>query len=40
MFDYNNKKIYGVAVLVFTSILMFILFALLGLNGVAIAAPS
>ena len=40
MLNHNNRKIYGVAALVFTSILMFILFAVLGLDGVSIAAPS
>ena len=40
MFYRNNKKIYGVTVLVITAALMFILFAVLGLNGVSIAAPS
>jgi hypothetical protein len=40
MFDHSNKKTYGVAVLIITAVLMFILFALLGLNGVSIAAPT
>lgn len=40
MFHRDNKKMFGVAVLVITTALMFILFAVLGLNGVSIAAPS
>lgn len=39
MFDHSNKT-YGVAVLIITAVLMLILFALLGLNGVSIAAPT
>jgi hypothetical protein len=40
MLDNSNKKTYGVAVLIITAVLMFILFAVLGLNGVSIAAPT
>lgn len=40
MLHQDNKKIFWVAVLVITAALMFILFAVLGLNGVSIASPS
>ena len=40
MLNHANKKTYGVAVLIITAVLMFILFAVLGLNGVSIAAPT
>ena len=38
MFYHSNKKTCGVAVLIITAALMFILFAVLGLNGASIAA--
>jgi hypothetical protein len=40
MSDHGNKKTYGVAVLIITAVLMFILFGVLGLNGGSIAAPT
>jgi hypothetical protein len=40
MFNHSNKKTYGVAVLIITAVLMFILFSVLGLNGISIAAPT
>jgi hypothetical protein len=40
MFYLQNKRLYGLVVLVITAALTFILFAVLGLNGVSIAAPT
>ena len=40
MFYLKRKRLYGLAVLVITAALMFILFAVLGLNGVSITAPT
>jgi hypothetical protein len=39
MFYLENKRLYGLAALVITAALTFISFAVLGLNGVSIAAP-
>jgi hypothetical protein len=36
----HNKKAYGVAVLLITAAIMFALFAVLGLNGVSVTAPT
>jgi hypothetical protein len=40
MFYLENKRLYGLAALVITAALTFISFAVLGLNGVSIAAPT
>ena len=40
MFYLKSKRLYGLAVLVVTAAFMFILFAVLGLNGISITAPA